>query len=130
MQAIEDTGRDGGRIEISTRVYRDEVLLEIADDGCGIPEEIRQRSFDPFFTTKPVGKGTGPGLAISQGIVADHGGRIEVESIPGRGSRFRVILPVAGKGLDQEQLHTHSLSRNELDAKESPSCITSKPRAI
>jgi two-component system, NtrC family, sensor kinase len=74
------------------------VILEIADDGCGIPEEIRTRSFDPFFTTKPVGQGTGLGLAISQGIVADHGGRIEVESQPGRGSCFRVILPVGGRG--------------------------------
>ena len=97
MQAIEATGRGAGRIEIETRARGDEVILEVADDGCGIPAEILPRIFDPFFTTKPVGQGTGLGLAISRGIVADHGGRIEVESTPGRGSRFLVILPVEGK---------------------------------
>jgi signal transduction histidine kinase len=69
-------------------------MLEVADDGCGISEDVLPRIFDPFFTTKPVGQGTGLGLAISQRIVTNHGGRIEVESTPGRGSRFRVILPV------------------------------------
>jgi signal transduction histidine kinase len=98
MQAIKSTGRGAGRIEIETRSRGDEVVLEVADDGCGIPAAILPRIFDPFFTTKPVGQGTGLGLAISHGIVADHGGRIEVESTPGRGSRFRVILPVVGKG--------------------------------
>jgi PAS domain S-box-containing protein len=100
MQAIEATGRAGGRIEIETRVRGDEVNLEVADDGCGIRAEVLPRIFDPFFTTKPVGQGTGLGLAISHGIVADHGGRIEVESTPSRGSRFRVILPVGGKAQD------------------------------
>jgi two-component system NtrC family sensor kinase len=104
MQAIESTGRAGGRIEISTRACRAEVILAIADDGCGIPEEIRSRIFDPFFTTKPVGQGTGLGLAISHGIVTDHGGRIEVESQPGRGSCFRVILPAGGRG----QVHEYA----------------------
>ena len=103
MQAIEATGRGAGRIEIETRAQGDEVILEVADDGCGIPEEILPRIFDPFFTTKPVGQGTGLGLAISHGIVADHGGRIEVESTPGRGSRFRMILPVGGKGQGRGQ---------------------------
>ena len=86
----------GSRSRLGSR--GDEVILEVADDGCGIPAEILPRIFDPFFTTKPVGQGTGLGLAISHGIVVDHGGRIEVESTPGRGSRFRVILPVGGKG--------------------------------
>jgi PAS domain S-box-containing protein len=98
MQAIESTGRGAGRIAIETRSRGDEVVLEVSDDGCGIPAAILPRIFDPFFTTKPVGQGTGLGLAISHGIVADHGGRIEVESAPGRGSHFRVILPVGGKG--------------------------------
>jgi signal transduction histidine kinase len=101
MHAIEATGRiDGGRIEIETRVQGDEVILEVADNGSGIPAEVLSRIFDPFFTTKPVGQGTGLGLAISHGIVVDHGGRIEVESTPGQGSRFRVILPVGGKAHD------------------------------
>jgi PAS domain S-box-containing protein len=103
MQAIESAARGGGRIKIETRARGDEVILEVADDGCGIPAEILPRIFDPFFTTKPVGQGTGLGLAISHGIVSDHGGRIEVESTPGRESRFRVILPVGGRGQDCEQ---------------------------
>ena len=76
------------------------MILEITDDGCGIPEEIHSRIFDPFFTTKPVGEGTGLGLSISHSIVSDHGGRIELESTPGQGARFRVILPVEGKGMN------------------------------
>jgi PAS domain S-box-containing protein len=98
QQAIVAAGRPGGRIEIGTRASRKEVTLEITDNGCGIPAEIRSRIFDPFFTTKPVGEGTGLGLSISHGIVLDHGGRIELESIPGQGARFRVTLPVEGKG--------------------------------
>jgi PAS domain S-box-containing protein len=100
QQAIEAAGKAGGRIEISAQASRKEVILEFKDNGCGIPKEIHSRIFDPFFTTKPVGEGTGLGLSISHCIVADHGGRIEFESAPGQGSRFRVILPVEGKGMD------------------------------
>lgn len=77
------TGHEGGQ-----------VWVEFSDTGSGIPPEMLQRVFDPFFTTKPVGKGTGLGLSISYGIVAKHHGRIEVDSTPNVGSRFRVILPV------------------------------------
>ena len=63
-------------------------------EGPGIPEENLARIFHPFFTTKPPGQGTGLGLAIAQGIVTDHGGRIEVTSVVGRGSIFRVVLPL------------------------------------
>jgi two-component system NtrC family sensor kinase len=97
MQAIEATSREG-RIEIRTRAAGDEVIVEVADNGCGIPAGELPRIFDPFFTTKLVGEGTGLGLSISHGIVSDHGGRIEVESTPGQGSRFRVVLPIGGRG--------------------------------
>ncbi len=70
----------------------------MADNGCGIPDEILPQIFDPFFTTKAVGDGTGLGLSITHAMVQDHGGRMEVESAPGEGSRFRVILPVARPG--------------------------------
>ncbi len=96
VQAIEATSRGSGRIEIRTRAAESVVIVEIADDGCGIPADVLPRIFDPFFTTKPVGAASGLGLSISHGIVADHGGRIEVESTPGEGTRFRVILPVGG----------------------------------
>jgi signal transduction histidine kinase len=69
------------------------VEIEFADEGPGIADDVLPRIFDPFFTTKPPGQGTGLGLAIAQGIVADHGGRIEVRSRPQQGSVFRVVLP-------------------------------------
>jgi signal transduction histidine kinase len=70
----------------------------VQDDGCGIAKDNLSRIFDPFFTTKPVGKGTGLGLSLSYGIVQKHGGRIDVDSEPGRGTRFRVTLPVQRSG--------------------------------
>jgi signal transduction histidine kinase len=73
---------------------RQGVVIEVEDTGCGIKPEHLPRIFEPFFTTKPVGQGTGLGLAVSFGIVRDHGGTIEVESSPGRGSTFRVRLPL------------------------------------
>ncbi len=85
-----------GRITVSTRydkVVR-HVLISVADDGYGIDEKNIDRIFDPFFTTKPTGDGTGLGLAVSYGIIKNHGGEIRVESEPGKGSVFTVILPV------------------------------------
>ena len=82
-----------GRLTIRTRAIRDEVEVEVEDEGPGIPEEVLGRIFDPFFTTKPPGQGTGLGLAIAQGIVAEHGGRIEVQSRPAKGSVFRIVVP-------------------------------------
>jgi two-component system NtrC family sensor kinase len=95
MHAIESTHRDDGRIEITTDSENDEIVVEVADNGCGISDEILPQIFDPFFTTKEVGDGTGLGLSITHSMVQDHGGRLEVESAPGQGTRFRVFLPVA-----------------------------------
>jgi two-component system NtrC family sensor kinase len=71
------------------------VEISILDTGCGIPQRDLQRIFDPFFTSKEVGKGTGLGLSVSHGIVEAHGGTIKVESTVGKGSAFRVYLPIA-----------------------------------
>ena len=72
----------------------DEVVVSIEDTGHGIAREDLPKIFEPFYTTKPPGRGTGLGLSICYGIVADHRGRIEVDSAPGRGTVFRVFLPV------------------------------------
>src|SRR5436309_762322 len=84
-----------GNVWITTRAAGEQVRVTIRDDGVGMTPEMAGRIFDPFFTTKDVGGGTGLGLAISHGVVAAHGGRIEVESAPGKGATFRVSLPLA-----------------------------------
>ncbi len=94
-RAIEDSGRDDGRIEVTTQTAANDVVVEIRDNGCGISPEVFAKIFDPFFTTKPLGQGMGLGLSVSHGIITQHGGRIEVSSQPGEGSLFRVVLPVA-----------------------------------
>jgi PAS domain S-box-containing protein len=95
VQAIESARPEGGgRIQVRIRRQPDAMSVEIADDGCGIAPEHLPRLFDPFFTTKDVGEGTGLGLSISHNIVTAHGGEIEVESTPGRGTTFRVLLPL------------------------------------
>src|SRR5216117_2565931 len=70
-----------------------QIQLQVADTGPGIPRDIQEKIFDPFFTTKPEGAGTGLGLSICYGIVHDHGGRISVHSVPGHGATFTVDLP-------------------------------------
>ena len=74
----------------------DSIVLEINDDGPGIPEDLQPKIFDPFFTTKEVGKGTGLGLTVAYAIVQEHGGLIRLESRPNRGASFYVALPVSG----------------------------------
>ncbi|MDR3391916.1 MAG: ATP-binding protein [Sulfuriferula sp.] len=83
-----------GVITVRTGKQDDEVWVEVADTGKGIAPENMQRIFDPFFTTKPVGTGTGLGLSLSYGIVQKHHGRIEVQSELGKGTTFRVWLPI------------------------------------
>jgi two-component system NtrC family sensor kinase len=79
------------------------VEITIADTGCGIPGKDLQRIFDPFFTTKGVGKGTGLGLSVSHGTVEAHGGVIEVDSVVGEGTEFRVYLPTAGTEANEQR---------------------------
>jgi two-component system, NtrC family, sensor kinase len=101
MQAIAGEGE----IRIRTRTEGQNVVIEIEDNGAGIKPENLKKIFDPFFTTKEIGKGTGLGLSISYGIVERHGGKIEVESTVGRGTTFRLILPIKAqiKGLQADQ---------------------------
>ncbi|HJV52283.1 MAG TPA: ATP-binding protein [Noviherbaspirillum sp.] len=83
-----------GTIRVRTGCRDDWVWVEITDTGTGIPPENLNRIFEPFFTTKPIGRGTGLGLSLSYGIVQKHGGKIEVASEVGKGTRFTVHLPV------------------------------------
>jgi len=89
-----DASTAGSRVELRCVPREHEVELTVRDRGAGIAPEHLHKVFDPFFTTKDVDKGTGLGLAISHGIVERHRGRIEVESEPGQGTVFRVVLPV------------------------------------
>jgi len=94
VNAAQAMGEKRGRITIRTGAQDDQVWVEVADSGAGMPPDTLKRIFEPFFTTKPVGKGTGLGLSLSYGIVQKHQGRIEVESVVGQGTTFRVTLPV------------------------------------
>jgi two-component system NtrC family sensor kinase len=89
-------GGERGKITVSTRVEGPMVVLRFADNGTGIPEEIRRTIFDPFFTTKEVGKGTGQGLALAWAVCERHGGTIEVRSEVGVGTEFILTLPISG----------------------------------
>jgi signal transduction histidine kinase len=97
LNAVDAIDDRRGKLTIRTgkNAHRtDEVFVEIEDNGVGIPRAEQSKIFEPFYTTKPPGRGTGLGLSICYGIVEEHRGRIEVDSQPGRGSIFRVYLPV------------------------------------
>ena len=94
-QALEEKVADSGElgtIRISTRVENCEVVIEIADDGPGIPPELQDRIYEPFFTTKEVGRGTGQGLALARSTIERHGGSLECASQLGKGSTFTIRL--------------------------------------
>ncbi|MBZ4419866.1 ATP-binding protein [Myxococcus sp. RHSTA-1-4] len=99
-QAIPPGKPEQHEVRLVLRHSGERVIVEVHDTGSGMPPEVRARIFDPFFTTKPVGEGTGLGLSICHGIVTGFGGEITVESEEGRGSTFRVSLPVAQRARD------------------------------
>lgn len=86
---------EGGVLGIVGVQHAEDVRIAIRDQGPGIPEDVQDRMFEPFFTTKPAGAGTGLGLAISHGIVEEHDGRIEVDSVLGEGTTFTLVFPAA-----------------------------------
>ncbi len=103
MNAKQAIGKEGTvRIRTQYDQAARKVLVEVADDGCGIKAQHLYRIFDPFFTTKSTGEGTGLGLSIIYGIVKNHGGEILVESEEGRGATFTVVLPETSPGGSQE----------------------------
>lgn len=96
LQALEEADCPERTLHIRTRYDDTSVLLEVVDNGPGIPEDVIDRIFDPFFTTREAGTGTGLGLAITQELVHKAGGELFVESVPGHGARFWVVLPHTG----------------------------------
>jgi two-component system NtrC family sensor kinase len=90
-----DAMPEGGTLTFRAAARGSRIIIEVADSGHGIPQEDVSKIFEPFFTTKPVGQGTGLGLAVCYGIVAEHGGRISVRSTPGKGTTFSIFLPVS-----------------------------------
>ena len=105
-----DAMPQGGTLTLETaRVQPDplpggpqQLMLAVTDTGCGMPPEVLSRVFEPFFTTKPPGRGTGLGLSTVFGIVQAAGGKVEVNSVPGQGSSFRLFLPAASPGAARE----------------------------
>jgi two-component system NtrC family sensor kinase len=85
---------NGGTLMLTTSLVDGRIVVEVIDTGCGIKKEHLDKVLEPFFTTKPVGKGTGLGLSVSYGIVEQHGGTLEVESQEGKGTTFKITLPV------------------------------------
>jgi signal transduction histidine kinase len=97
IEKQETNSEQSPTIWIKTAVTSDEqsVLIEIADNGIGMSEEVRQRMFEQFFTTKPLGKGTGLGMAIAWEIIVEkHGGTLDVDSSPGKGAKFAIAIPI------------------------------------
>ena len=95
--ALQAVGKENGKIILRTLTLNQTFLIQVQDNGNGIPKENLPRIFEPFFTTKDVNQGTGLGLSISYSIVQRHGGRLTVESAEGQGSTFTVRLPLRGK---------------------------------
>ncbi len=90
-----DAMPDGGKLQIASKQFADEIEIEIADTGNGINKTDLKKIFDPFFTTKTAGKGTGLGLAVCYGIITAHGGRIEASSNKSNGTSFKIFLPTS-----------------------------------
>jgi signal transduction histidine kinase len=95
-----DAMPEGGTITLRTYPNGRHLVAEVQDTGTGIAANIQSRVFDPFFTTKPRGKGTGLGLSVSYEIVRKHQGDIQVESTPGQGALFRLMLPIEGNDVE------------------------------
>jgi two-component system NtrC family sensor kinase len=95
IDATEESG-EPGKLSLVGGGVGDDYVLTITDNGCGVPESLRERVFDPFFTTKEIGKGTGLGLSITYSIIKKHGGTLELRPASGRGTVAEIKVPLSG----------------------------------
>lgn len=102
MNARQAMNSRGGVIRVETECKKGVLIIRVSDNGCGIPPEHLPKIFDPFFTTKPIGVGTGLGLSVSYGIIAEHGGTITVESELEKGTTFIMTFPLLGEKNENE----------------------------
>jgi signal transduction histidine kinase len=102
MEERQKTAPSGyrGRLTLASSTSEDGLAITIEDNGCGMDDDTRRRLFEPFFTTKDKDRGTGLGMGICRGILDDHGGRLEVDSAPGKGTRMTIVLPAVSSGTD------------------------------
>jgi len=115
LNAYDAMRENGGTLLVSTRISGEEAVMKFKDNGCGMDTETMSRIFDPFYTTKESGKGTGLGLAIVAQIVETHNGKIYVDSEPGKGTEFRIYIPLAGA--ERESLAWGPEGEGKFDTK-------------
>jgi signal transduction histidine kinase len=127
--AIDACAAPNGMVTVSTHSEPEPmgIRIDVEDNGCGIDAVHRERIFDPFYTTKPIGQGTGLGLSISYGIIQEHGGRIEVQSEPGGGSRFTIHIPLEPTAGHAESNDLSRVDRPEGEATPTPALVEARP---
>jgi signal transduction histidine kinase len=127
--ALDAVDPEAGRVEIRTRCDGPDVVIDVSDNGQGIPKAHLDKIFDPFFTTKPVGKGTGLGLSICYGLVEKMGGDISVESQPGMGTTFHVRIP--WQSYEERPRSTTAPAEGELAEEDTPpTAMVSAPTVV
>jgi len=119
-QAIEERGSESGLITLTTKAVGNSVMIEVRDNGSGIPPDVLPRIFDPFFTTKDTGKGTGLGLSISFKIIEQHKGKILAHSRVGEGTTFTVLLPANLPGASADDAAARSAEAPVAPAPAAP----------
>lgn len=110
MTNAADALAERGSIRISTGAESEQLVIRVADSGCGIRDEIRDRAFDPFFTTKPIGAGTGLGLSITYSIAKKHGGELELRAGDSGGTVATLRFPLAGCAPEDPAAVAHARS--------------------
>jgi two-component system NtrC family sensor kinase len=126
-QAIEERGSESGLITLTTKAVGNSVMIEVRDNGSGIPPDVLPRIFDPFFTTKDTGKGTGLGLSISFKIIEQHKGKILAHSRVGEGTTFTVLLPANLPGASADDAAARSAEAPVAPAPAAPAQPASVP---